>query len=71
MHGFNGILDTAKGEITTFLKAKFDQEIAPKIRAEAGKGAEAAVKPLFIAAAALSGVAIILSVTALFRSSRR
>ena len=71
VNGFNGILDSAKREITAYVTAKFEKEVLPRIKAEAGKGAEAAVKPLFIAAASLSAVAIVLSLAALFRASRR
>lgn len=66
-----GPLDILKNEASTYMKAAFEREILPRIKVEAMKGAEEAVKPLVIAAMVLSGVSIVISLTALLRSPKR
>ena len=66
-----GIAARLKKEAEAYAAGKFETEVAPRIREEAAKGAEAAVKPLFLAAVVLAGTSLIFSIAALFRASRR
>lgn len=64
-------LDTLKQQVETYLKAKLDQDVLPRVRSEAMKGAKDAVTPMILGVGALSVTALILSIVALLRTSRR
>ena len=61
--GLAGLQD----EVLAYVQTKFDTLVAPRIQAEAAKGAEAAVRPLVMGSLAVSAVAVILSIAAILK----